>query len=142
MCNGPKQDVSFAEMTFRVYLCCKNSISIYFLQCCFHFLNGYTNIFSNFRLCLYWWYRTEQSGMKHNGKQFPFHCLDIQWWNRTKLPLHHLGSERNGVSYNIFIPILPLFKKYYYIKYINIIILSPSKLNIWVEKLLYVRVKI
>jgi hypothetical protein len=29
---------------------------------------------------------------------------------RNKIPLRRLGSEQNGINYNIFIPILPLFK--------------------------------
>jgi hypothetical protein len=53
----------------------------------------------------------EWSGAEWNETQISFLCLDIQWWNGIKLPLHHLESERNGISYNIFIPILPLFEK-------------------------------
>jgi hypothetical protein len=48
------------------------------------------------------------SGAERNVTQIPFHCLDTQWSNGKKLPLHHLGSERNRMNYNIFIPILPL----------------------------------
>jgi hypothetical protein len=57
------------------------------------------------------WNIMEWSGAEWNETQIPFHRLDIQWWNGTKLPLHHLESERNGISYNIFIPILSLFEK-------------------------------
>jgi hypothetical protein len=36
--------------------------------------------------------------------------LDIHRWNGKKISLHRLKSERNVINYNIFIPILPLFK--------------------------------
>jgi hypothetical protein len=56
------------------------------------------------------WNIMELSGAGRNGTQISFRCLDIQWWNRIKLWLHHLGSEQNEINYNIFILILPLFK--------------------------------
>jgi hypothetical protein len=35
---------------------------------------------------------------------------------KSKVPLHHLESERNRIDYNNFIPILPLYIKHNYKK--------------------------
>jgi hypothetical protein len=46
----------------------------------------------------------EWSGTEWNTNSVPLFRYSVMEWK--KLPLHHLESERNRMSYNIFIPIL------------------------------------
>lgn len=52
----------------------------------------------------------ERNAVERNGARFPLHCLGILRRSGNKHPFHCLESGRNGMFYNIFIPILPLFK--------------------------------
>jgi len=53
------------------------------------------------------WNRMERGGMGQNGIETRFHCLDILW----NIFVRCLEIKRNETNYNMFIPILPLFKK-------------------------------
>src|ERR1044072_8189979 len=52
----------------------------------------------------------EWKRMEWNRKNVPLYCLDILRWNGINLPLHYLDKGRNGMSYNIFTPTLPLLE--------------------------------
>lgn len=55
------------------------------------------------------WNGMERNIIEWNGIKVQFPHLDILRWNGTKLWFHRLGSGRNGMSSNFFIPILSLF---------------------------------
>ena len=61
--------------------------------------------------------------MERSGTKTTFHYLGILRWNGTNFALHCLKSEWNGIDYNIFIPLLPLYNYYLKLKQVNLKIL-------------------
>jgi hypothetical protein len=71
----------------------------------------------------------EHNGMEWSGMEWNINFVPLfgySGWNGTKLPLHHLGGGWNGITYNIFIPTLPLFKNN---KFYDILLISQQLLS-------------